>query len=111
MPYLYNAQTKVFVTYEDPQSLAAKCTYVTDHKLSGIMFWEYFNDSTGILLDAVHAGLSPTTSAPIEGDEPWPAHPGWSRRASHIQAPRIVSIDVFRGLTMIVMIFVNDLAS
>src|SRR5882757_2698151 len=28
-----------------------------------------------------------------------------------IQAPRVTSIDVFRGLTMIVMIFVNDLAS
>ncbi|MBS1800464.1 MAG: DUF5009 domain-containing protein [Acidobacteria bacterium] len=27
------------------------------------------------------------------------------------QAPRVASIDVFRGLTMIVMIFVNDLAS
>lgn len=27
------------------------------------------------------------------------------------QAPRVVSIDVFRGLTMIVMVFVNDLAS
>ena len=28
-----------------------------------------------------------------------------------VQAPRVISIDVFRGLTMIVMIFVNDLAS
>jgi chitinase len=28
------------------------------------MFWEYFNDSTGILLDAVHAGLTPV---PDEG--------------------------------------------
>jgi predicted acyltransferase len=27
------------------------------------------------------------------------------------QAPRVASIDIFRGLTMIVMIFVNDLAS
>ena len=29
--------------------------------------------------------------------------------AASVQAPRILSIDVFRGLTMIVMIFVNDL--
>ena len=59
MPYLYNEQTKVFVTYEDPQSLAGKCRYVTEQNLGGMMFWEYFNDSTGILLDAVYAGLSP----------------------------------------------------
>jgi chitinase len=58
-PYLYNPQTRVFVTYEDPQSIAAKCRYVTAHQLRGIMFWEYSNDTTGILLKAVHAGLTP----------------------------------------------------
>jgi heparan-alpha-glucosaminide N-acetyltransferase len=31
--------------------------------------------------------------------------------SSAIRAPRVTSIDVFRGLTMIVMIFVNDLAA
>jgi predicted acyltransferase len=31
--------------------------------------------------------------------------------ATTIQAPRVASIDIFRGLTMIVMVFVNDLAS
>jgi len=58
-PYLYNPRTKVFVTYEDPQSIAAKCRYVTSHRLRGIMFWEYSNDTTGILLEAVHGGLTP----------------------------------------------------
>lgn len=61
-PYLYNPQKRIFVTYEDTQSLAAKCKYVTGHQLAGIMFWEYFNDSTGILLEAVHAGLTPQPS-------------------------------------------------
>ena len=28
-----------------------------------------------------------------------------------VAAPRIISIDIFRGLTMAVMIFVNDLSS
>lgn len=64
-PYLYNPQTRVFVTYEDPQSIATKCKYVTAHQLRGIMFWEYSNDTTGILLKAVHAGLTlPPPSAP-----------------------------------------------
>ncbi len=62
VPYLYNPHTRVFVTYEDPQSLAAKCRYVNEHHLAGIMFWEYSNDSTGILLQAVHAGLTPPPS-------------------------------------------------
>jgi GH18 family chitinase len=28
-----------------------------EHKLRGIMFWDYESDSTGALLDAVDAGL------------------------------------------------------
>jgi predicted acyltransferase len=36
---------------------------------------------------------------------------GTQTAATTVQAPRVVSIDVFRGLTMILMIFVNELAS
>jgi chitinase len=69
VPYLYNPQTHIFVTYEDPQSIATKCKYVMDRKLRGIMFWEYSNDNTGILLKAVHAGLTPPpSSATSDGD-------------------------------------------
>jgi chitinase len=67
-PYLYNPRTKVFVTYEDPQSIAEKCRYVTSHKLRGIMFWEYSNDTTGILLEAVHGGLTPPPPASSAGN-------------------------------------------
>lgn len=56
-PSLYNPETKVFVSYDDPQSLAAKCKFVLDRKLLGVMFWDYEADSTGALLDAVDAGL------------------------------------------------------
>ncbi|WP_051978871.1 glycoside hydrolase family 18 protein [Edaphobacter aggregans] len=59
VPFLYNPSTQVFVTYEDPQSIARKCRYVRERHLAGVMFWEYSNDSTGILLDALHAGLQP----------------------------------------------------
>ncbi|HEU4636144.1 MAG TPA: glycoside hydrolase family 18 protein [Edaphobacter sp.] len=67
-PYLYNPRTKVFVTYEDPQSIAAKCRYVVSHRLRGIMFWEYSNDTTGILLEAVHGGLTPPPPAGPTGN-------------------------------------------
>jgi len=69
-PFLYNPETQVFVTYEDPQSLAAKCSFVNQRRLGGVMFWEYFNDSTGILLDAVHAGLMPVASAEVRTKNP-----------------------------------------
>ncbi len=56
-PYLYNADKHIFVSYEDPESLAAKCKYVREHKLGGVMFWEYFGDSEQKLLQAIDQGL------------------------------------------------------
>lgn len=57
-PYLYNAEKQVFVSYDDPESLALKCKYVLAHRLRGIMFWDYESDSTGTLLNAVNDGLN-----------------------------------------------------
>ena len=57
VPYLYNPAKQIFVSYEDPQSLALKCTYVLEHKLAGVMFWEYWSDSSGALLGAIDSCL------------------------------------------------------
>lgn len=57
VPYLYNSVQKIFVSYEDPDSLAPKCKYVLDHKLAGVMFWDYSSDPSGKLLDAIDNGL------------------------------------------------------
>jgi chitinase len=57
VPYLYNAAQQIFVSYEDPESLGLKCKYVLDHPLGGIMFWEYYSDPSGKLLDSIDAGL------------------------------------------------------
>jgi chitinase len=57
VPYLYNADKRIFVSYEDPESLALKCKYVLDHKLRGMMFWDYAGDPSGALLDAIDTGL------------------------------------------------------
>jgi chitinase len=56
-PFLYNKDVQIFISYEDPESLAAKCKYVLDHKLAGIMFWEYSSDPSRILLKSIDAGL------------------------------------------------------
>lgn len=62
-PYLYSADKKIFVSYEDPESLALKCKYVLDHKLAGMMFWEYAADPTGALLNTIDEGLWQRQSA------------------------------------------------
>src|SRR5690606_22018338 len=43
-PYLFNRDTKVFVTYDDEKSVTEKIRYIKKHKLAGIFFWEYSSD-------------------------------------------------------------------
>jgi chitinase len=57
VPSLYSPEQRVFVSYEDPQSLAAKCRYVLKNKLAGIMFWNYSDDLSGALLGAIDRGF------------------------------------------------------
>lgn len=56
-PFLWNAQTRAFITYDDPQSIAIKAAYVRKHRLGGMMFWELSQDSRGALLNAIVTGL------------------------------------------------------
>jgi chitinase len=61
VPYLYNPEKQIFVSYEDPQSIATKCGYVLTHKLGGVMFWDYESDPSGTLLRAIDNALTPGT--------------------------------------------------
>jgi chitinase len=64
VPWLYNAETKEWITYEDPQSMRIKGEYIAGQRLGGAMFWELSNDD-GTLLDALRTGLGhpgPTTA-------------------------------------------------
>jgi chitinase len=56
VPWLYNASTKEWITYEDPQSMRIKGEYIAAQRLRGAMFWELSNDD-GTLLDALRRGL------------------------------------------------------
>jgi chitinase len=58
-PYLYNSTDSIFITYEDPASIKEKCTYILENNLKGIMFWQYFGDHEGELLNAINEGLKP----------------------------------------------------
>jgi len=52
-PFMFNAATKQFISYDDEWSVANKCEYVLQHKLGGVMFWEYHSDTKGYLLNQI----------------------------------------------------------
>jgi chitinase len=57
VPFLYNREKKIFISYDDPESMALKCQYAVNQHLGGIMFWDYSGDPTGALLDTIDATL------------------------------------------------------
>jgi chitinase len=74
VPYLYNSQKQIFVSYEDPESIAAKCSYIVSHRLGGAMFWDYSGDPSGTLLRSINASLnSQSGSGPQPAIAPQPA--------------------------------------
>jgi chitinase len=56
-PWLWNAQTHRFISYDDPQSIAAKMAYIKAQHLGGIMYWEQTLDPSDELLDDMWKGL------------------------------------------------------
>lgn len=51
--YLFNEGKKIFISYDDEESVAEKCKYVKKHHLAGAMFWEYFSDRKEYLLKVI----------------------------------------------------------
>jgi chitinase len=52
VPWLYDSVSGTWVSYDDPQSVAAKVRYVRDHRLGGIVIWELGGDN-GALMRAI----------------------------------------------------------
>ncbi|RED57922.1 glycosyl hydrolase family 18 protein [Cohnella phaseoli] len=70
VPYLYNPTTKIFISYDDTESIGYKTEYIKNNYLGGAMFWEFSSDCrtspkyscTGPkLLDKVAGDLSQAT--------------------------------------------------
>lgn len=55
--WLWNAKTHTFISYDDPEALAAKAAFVKQHHLGGIMYWEQSLDPSDELLDTIWRGL------------------------------------------------------
>ena len=58
VPYLWNADSLVFISYEDATSIKLKIEYLKEKGLGGVMFWEYTDDYESQLLDAVYENLN-----------------------------------------------------
>jgi chitinase len=59
VPWLFNPESRVWISYDDSRSLGAKAAYVRHHHLGGVMIWELGGDD-GTLLDELHRRLIPT---------------------------------------------------
>lgn len=56
-PYLWNGQTRTFISYEDPESLRAKAAFIKAKGLGGAMYWEQSLDRNEELLDVLDQSL------------------------------------------------------
>ncbi len=66
-PYLYNAEKKIFWTFDDSRSVALKIHYVDAYNLRGLMFWEITgDDSLGTLVNTIYYGNMPDVKIPLE---------------------------------------------
>ena len=53
-PFLFNPVSRVRIAYEDSASVEHKCAYILRRQLAGIMYWEYFLDPGGRLLNVIN---------------------------------------------------------
>ncbi|OBZ09766.1 chitinase [Bacillus sp. FJAT-27264] len=58
VPYLYNPSTRIFITYDDVESLGHKISYLKSKGLAGAMFWEVSGDRNKTLQNKLIADLS-----------------------------------------------------
>jgi chitinase len=56
-PYIFNSETKEFMTFDDEKSVMEKCRYVKKNQMAGVMFWEHDSDLKGYLLDQINKDI------------------------------------------------------
>jgi len=57
VPWIYDPTSKVFISYDNPQSLMMKAAYAREKGLAGVMVWEV-SQGDETLFDAIYSGLS-----------------------------------------------------
>ena len=53
VPYRYDSVNKIFISYDNEQSIKIKCEYINTLGLAGIMYWQYGQDVDDMLTNAI----------------------------------------------------------
>lgn len=53
VPFLFNASTRIWISYDDEQSIRLKAEYVHVRHLRGVSFWDLNGDRHGQLISVV----------------------------------------------------------
>ncbi len=53
VPYRFDDVNKIFISFDNEQSIKEKCEYINTLGLAGIMYWQYGQDVDDILSDAI----------------------------------------------------------
>ncbi|KAJ2453195.1 hypothetical protein GGF42_003861 [Coemansia sp. RSA 2424] len=62
-PWLFNPETKIFISYDDPDSIRIKSNYAASRGLGGVMVWSVNMDHNSELVDAARSfGTSNATA-------------------------------------------------
>ncbi|HEV7766943.1 MAG TPA: glycoside hydrolase family 18 protein [Thermoanaerobaculia bacterium] len=56
-PYVWDAQSTTFISYDDPRSLRVKADFIRKHRLGGVMYWEHSQDPDEELLSVLAESL------------------------------------------------------
>jgi len=58
VPWLFNPTDRVFITYEDPESIGYKADYIAAQYLGGAMIWHLTSDDDSLLLQTLYDRLA-----------------------------------------------------
>ncbi|KAI9299160.1 glycoside hydrolase [Neoconidiobolus thromboides FSU 785] len=86
-PWLFNAQTKSLISYDDAQSLKAKAKYVLSNGLGGVMIWALNQDYKSELLNSVQI-----VKKPSKGGKPKPKERSSTEAAIEVEETEISDI-------------------
>ncbi|WP_343694726.1 T9SS-translocated chitinase ChiA [Flavobacterium sp.] len=67
VPYLYNATTKEFISYEDKQSMDLKVQYIKSRNLAGGMIWELSQDTRGSIPNSLLTQVDTSFGSVVPG--------------------------------------------
>ncbi|KAJ1952532.1 hypothetical protein GGI12_006218, partial [Dipsacomyces acuminosporus] len=83
-PWLFNTNSKIFISYDDPQSIKVKVDYAASKGLAGAMIWSVNMDYNNELMNVIQqwpGGGNPSTSS----------IPGSSTTAAPTSSTRVTS--------------------